>query len=194
MMEMFNKIAETGLCPNEFYLLYCMRESISTLNINQHAAIRILQEGEWIDQDLNLQPKAMSLVARVESFFKIHKKKTSTQLLGKEFLDNLTKYNELFPRKKAGSGKYMRSNIKNVETSFRWFFENYEYDWPIILQATTRYVEQQDQDNFKYSRTSMYFIRKQQGGMNNSDLADYCAMIVSGEDTDDAPTYSEKVV
>jgi hypothetical protein len=130
----------------------------------------------------------------VESFFKIHKKKTSIQLLGKEFQDNLTKYNELFPSKMAGSKKYMRSNLKSVETNFRWFFENYQYTWEDILSATERYLAQQMRENYKYTRTSMYFIKKQDKGTVVSDLADWCEMIKAGAGDDVDKIFSEKVV
>lgn len=171
-----------------------MRENISPTTINIHQTLRELQEKEFIDAENNLLPKAMSLIARVESFFKIHKKKTSTQLLGKEFIDNMTAYNQLFPSKKAGSGKYMRANIKNVETNFRWFFENYSYTWEVILDATAKYLDQQLRDNYKYTRTSMYFIRKQDKGIVSSDLADWCEIISSGEEDDTSKIFSEKVV
>lgn len=171
-----------------------MRENISPAIINIHQTKRELEEKEFIDSENNLLPKAMSLIAKVESFFKIHKKKTSTQLLGKDFTDNMTTYNEMFPSKKAGSGKYMRANIKNVETNFRWFFENYNYSWEIILDATAKYLNQQLLDNFKYTRTSMYFIRKQDKGIINSDLADWCEIVSTGEDEDDVKRFSDKVV
>lgn len=202
-MEMFNLMAKEQLSPNQFYLMYCIRESIAAKNINLHLDLRALEIGDWIKMEANednnslpiLQPKAMSLLAQVESFFKVQKKKTSTQILGKEFADNIAAYNQLFPRRKGGSGKYLRSNVKNVEANFRWFFENYSYGWPTILAATERYLVNQEMQNFKYARTSMYFIRKQdQSRINSSDLADYCEMHESGEDTDGPQIFTEKVV
>lgn len=156
--------------------------------------MRALEAMEFIDKNQILQPKAMSLVARVESFFKIHKKKTSSQLMGKEFQENLTTYNELFPSKMAGSKKYMRSNLKSVETNFRWFFETYEYTWQEILKATEKYIAQQFRENYKYTRTSMYFIKKQEKGTIVSDLADWCEMIKSGADENNDEIFREKVV
>lgn len=156
--------------------------------------MRALETMAFIDSEQNLQPKAMSLVARVESFFKIHKKKTGSQLMGKEFIDNITKYNELFPSKMAGSKKYMRSNTKSVETNFRWFFETYKYSWEQILTATGKYISQQLRENYKYTRTSMYFIKKQEKGTIVSDLADWCEMIQSGADENNDEVFSENVV
>jgi hypothetical protein len=175
-----------------------MKESISPKKINIHQEIRNLLADGWIKegdyQEYELEPKAYSILHQVETFFKVHKKKTSSQILGKEFVESMTKYNELFPRKKAGSNKYMRSNIKNVETNFRWFFANYQYSWETILEATSRYIKDQEADNYKYTRTSMYFIHKKDKGVESSDLADWCEMVVGGEDNSDNQAFKEKVV
>lgn len=105
-------------------------------------------------------------------------------------VEQLTLYNELFPKQKAGSGKYMRGNIKNVETNFKWFFKNYNYTWEIIIEATSRYLDQQFKENYKYTRTSMYFIKKD----DKSDLADWCEIVSSGADSGDEKIFAEKVV
>ena len=156
--------------------------------------MRALETMGFIDSEQVLQPKAMSLVAKIESFFKIHKKKTNSQLMGKEFHDSIILYNELFPSKMAGSKKYMRSNIKSVETNFRWFFETYQYTWEQILTATSKYIAQQLRENYKYTRTSMYFIKKQEKGTIVSDLADWCEMVQSGADEDTNEIFRENVV
>jgi len=174
--------------------LYCRRENLSPIYINIHQELRVLESAGFINSEQVLQPKAMSLVAKVESFFKIHKKKTGSQLMGKEFQDNIIKYNETFPSKMAGSKKYMRSNIKSVETNFRWFFETYQYTWEQILTATEKYIGQQLRENYKYTRTSMYYIKKQEKGTIVSDLADWCEMVISGVDENNNGTFSEKVV
>lgn len=193
-MELFNKMVRNDISPNEFYMLYCMRESVQPLRINYHKELRMLQDEGWVGEDLKLQPKAEELLSDVEVFFKLNKKKTTAQILGSDFQANLTKYNELFPRKKAGSGKYMRSNPKNVETNFRWFFENYKYSWEIILEATSRYLIQEQNNNYKFTRTSMYFIQKRDKGVVNSDLADWCEMVTGGIDDDEERHFKEKVV
>lgn len=198
MMEMFNKISEVGLTPNQFYLLLCISENITSQNINLHQELRSLISDDWINENdkiKSLTPKAVSILAKVDGYFKVHKKKTSIQLLGKEHVDNLTLYVEMFPKMKGGSGSYLRSNIKDLETNFRWFFENYSYEWPIIIEATRRYVNEHLQNDFKYIRTSKYFIRKQDSSkLVTSDLADMCERVLGGEDEEVIVTFTEKVV
>jgi len=195
MMDMFNMIIEKELNPNQFFVLYCIQHSISPNNVNLHQELRHLQNTEFLDQENKLSPKAISTIAKVESFFKIHKKKTNNQLLGNEYLKKIQEYNEVFPKKKAGSGKYMRSSPKNLEANFRWFFENFSYSWETILKATELYVQKQSDENYKYTRTSMYFIRKQDSSkVASSDLADYCEIIESGETLENKIIFKEKVV
>jgi hypothetical protein len=174
-----------------------MRESISPSLINLHQELRRLTEAsKWITQNQKLTPEAMTLIDQVEGFFKVQKKKTSIGLMGKEFSDNLNRYLELFPNIKLPSGKMARSDRRNLETNFRWFFENYQYGWEIILKATEIYVNEFQRKNWLYMRTSQYFIKKQEQDKSiMSELANYCAIVQSGSSGDiENHTFSDKVV
>jgi hypothetical protein len=195
MMEMFNKMTETGLTPNQFYLLCCSQENLSAQNINIHQELRFLSAEGWINSDNVLQPKAISLIAKIDSYFKIQKKKTSIQLLGSTYVENMNTYVQLFPAIKGGGGVYLRCNVKNLEAAFRWFFETYDYEWSIVLEATRRYVNEHSANDFKYIRTSKYFIRKQDSGkIIGSDLADVCERVLNGDPEEVTKIFTEKVV
>jgi hypothetical protein len=127
---------------------------------------------------LQLTNKSIIFTTEIDGFFKKAKKKTTKDLLGNNFTDNIQKYVEIFPNRKLSSGKYARVNPKNLENSFRWFFENYEYDWDMIFKATKKYIYDYSLKNYEYMRTSQYFIRKQNTDKTyDSELADYCNMI-----------------
>lgn len=195
-MEMLNLISQKGLSPNQFYLLYSIKEKLGPVNINIAQEIRSLN-GTWIvpnDQGYSLLPNAIALVDQVEKYFKVQKKKTNEEIMGKDFAENLAKYQEFFPKKRLPSGKVARSNDTVVENSLRWFFENYTYSWPTLLAATALYVDEYEKKKYEFMRTSAYFIRKTEKDKSViSDLADYCSIIESGEDLDDTH-FSEKVV
>ena len=130
----------------------------------------------------------------IEGYFKKSKKKTSKDLMGDSFLDNIKVYNEIFPNKKLSSGKYARVNPKTLENAFRWFFEIYDYSWDVILQATNKYVDEYEIRRFEYMRTSQYFVRKQNTDKTwDSDLATYCDIILSGSE-EDTNYFKERVV
>ncbi len=75
-----------------------------------------------------------------------------------------------------------------------WFFENHSYDWELVFNATRLYLDQYERLGYKYMRTSQYFIRKQNADKTyDSELANYCDMILNGDTSADDNHFSEKV-
>ena len=195
LLEMFNLIVQPGLTPNQFYLMYCMKEGIASININLHQELRSLQHGEWLSPDNKLTPKAHSVLQQVEAYFRVQKKKTTNQVLGKDYGDNIDKYLLLFPKMKLPSGKAARSDKRNCETAFKWFFENHQYSWETILKASAAYVDEYERNNYLYMQTSQYFIRKQLADKTwGSELANWCSVIENGDIQESTNPFTEKVV
>ncbi len=195
MNEFFKKLSEGNITPNSFYILMCIYADIKPNNsVSYDLELHKLLSSNWIKEDLSLTQKSLIFIEELSSYFKKSKKKTSKVLMGDTFDVSIKKYNELFPAKKLGSGKYARTNVKNLEASFRWFFSNYEYDWKTILQATQKYVEEYKMKNYEYMRTSQYFIRKQSSDKSfESDLATYCDMLNENGFTEE-DFFKEKIV
>jgi hypothetical protein len=172
-----------------------MKEGIASLNINLHQELRTLENQEWLTADKKLTPKAHSLLQQVESYFRVQKKKTTNQVLGKDYGDNIDKYLLLFPKMKLPSGKAARSDKRNCETAFKWFFENHKYSWEIILKASALYVDDYEKRNYMYMQTSQYFIRKQLADKTwGSELANWCSVIENGDMPESINHFTEKVV
>lgn len=200
MMEMFHLMREKQLSPNQFYLLCCLKENEVSQFINVHQELRSLVTDGWITEDQNktgyhLNPNAVTFVNQVESLFKITKKKTNNQIMGQDYGAKVLEFLEIFPRMKLPSGKFARSDKKNIEMALRWFIETYSYDWPIILKATKMYVDEYERANYKYMQTSQYYIRKQNPDKSwASELANWCAQAESGHVDNDQKYFSEKVI
>jgi hypothetical protein len=179
MEEIFNKLIKEDLTPNSFYVLYCIKNNTKPNNfINSSLAVTKLKQEGWLDENLQLTSKSIIFTTEIDGYFKKAKKKTTKDLLGDNFTNNIKFYVEIFPNRKLSSGKYARVNPKNLENSFRWFFENYDYDWDMIFKATKKYIYDYSLKNYEYMRTSQYFIRKQNTDKSyDSELADYCNMI-----------------
>ena len=179
MEEIFNKLTRVELTPNSFYVLYCIKNNTKPHTfVNSSLAVTKLKQEGWLEENLQLTSKSIIFTAEIDSYFKKAKKKTTKDLLGDNFTNNIKTYVEIFPNRKLSSGKYARVNPKNLENSFRWFFENYEYDWDMIFKATKKYIYDYSLKNYEYMRTSQYFIRKQNTDKTyDSELADYCNMI-----------------
>lgn len=186
MEEIFNKLTKEELTPNSFYVLYCIKNSIKPHNfVNSSLAVARLKQDGWLDENLQLTDKSIIFTTEIDGYFKKAKKKTTKTLLGDNFTSNIKLYVEIFPNRKLYSGKYARSNPKNLESSFRWFFENYDYDWSVVLKAAEKYVSEYMVMNYQYMRTSQYFIRKQNIDKTwDSDLANYCELIINKSDED----------
>ena len=195
MNDIFNKLIKEKLTPNSLYVLHCIKEKISVQKlVSPELEITKLKADGWLNDDLSFTSKSIIFIEEINSYFKKSKKKTSKDIMGNDFDVCIKTYNEIFPAKKLGSGKYARTNFRNLETGFRWFFENYSYDWKIIYEATKKYVEEYKMKNYEYMRTSQYFIRKQNVDKSfESDLATYCDMIQDSS-PDEEDIFKEKIV
>ena len=131
--------------------------------------------------DVVITPEGIKLSVKYNNYFIKAKKKTSNQLMGKNFLDKIKQYREIFPAGKLPSGKPARVNVKTLENNFRWFFENFDYSWDEIMKATKMYVTEYEATDYMYMKTSQYFVSKEdKSKVKTSDLADFCDMIKEG--------------
>jgi hypothetical protein len=193
MEKIFHRLVKEGISPNQYYVLWCMREKISPTMVNLHLEMRGLQ-GEYVD-GTTLSGKALSLLMEIDENFKDKKAKNEKDLMGPDHMKKIEEYRLLFPDLKLPSGKYARDAAKNLEVNFKWFFKTHEYDWETVLKATIKYIDEYSRKNYDYMRTSKYFIKKQEkNGDTTSDLANYCEMVVTGSGDSDHFHFSEKVV
>lgn len=196
MDEIFNKLIKEKLTPNSLYVLHCIKSklSVSKSLANSDLEVHRLLSQDWLTDDLQLTSKSLIFMEELNSYFRKSKKKTSKDLMGDNFDNKIKLYNSLFPARKLGSGKYARTNIKNLEAGFRWFFDTYDYDWHTILLATKKYVLEYKMKNYEYMRTSQYFIRKQNTDKSfESDLATYCDML-NEVDSNEVDIFRDKIV
>lgn len=183
MKEIFNRLVKNNLTPNAYYVLDCIKNKIIPNKfVNKSLEVIRLQTDGWLKEDLHLTSKSLIFMEEIGGFFKKTKKKVAKDLMGNDHIAHIKRYVNTFPNKKLPSGKYARVNPKNLENAFRWFFENFDYDWNLIFKATEKYVKDYELNNFDYMRTSQYFIRKQSADKTwESELANYCELVGSTE-------------
>ncbi len=175
-------------------ILYGIKKSLSLPLPDNKSDVQQLKSLGFIEQDGSLSINANKVIARFENYFIKAKKRTSIQLMGKEFLKRINEYRDIFPAGKLPSGKPARVNVKTLENSFRWFFENYDFSWDEVIDATSMYVNSYRDNDYMYMKTSQYFISKQdKSKVRTSDLADYCDMVRDGVEPEDTH-FKEKVV
>ena len=193
MWELFQQILKAKMTPNQFLTLYGMKKSLSLPLDNIQNEVNYLHEIGMLE-DNKLTAEGKKVIVKFENYFIKAKKKTSIQLMGKKFSERLNEYREVFPNNKLPSGKPARVNVRTLENSFRWFFENYDFSWDEIIDATKMYVNEYRDAEYMYMKTSQYFISKEdKNKVKSSDLADYCDMIRDGVEPEDNH-FKEKVV
>lgn len=195
MDEIFNTLIKNLLTPNQLYILHCLKnKTVPHSSINISLEIERLKNGKWVEEDNSLTAKSVALIDSLDAYFRKSKKKSNEDIIGVDYISKIRAYVELFPKGNLPSGKPARSNPKNLETNFRWFFETFDYDWETVYGATKMYLDEFERNNFKYMRTSQYFVRKQnQDKSFESELANYCELYLSGDVTDNTH-FSENVV
>lgn len=188
MNQIFDLLLKNQLSPNQFSILYHLDLSLVAPNVNMHYELRYMIANGWLelnDQKGTLLPKAYELLDEINKALSKEEKVTKTVAITPEFQEKAEKYNLLFPRITLGSKKPARTHIKTVTTALLWFFKTYDYTWETVLAATDLYLQQEERNGWKYTRTSQYFVRKQDNldKSFSSDLANYCELILGGEES-----------
>ena len=196
MWELLQKILKANLTPNQSLILFGMKQKISLPQVKHEDKEQLVNLGYLNLEDgvYKLTPQAKLFMVKLDNYFIKAKKKTDIQLMGKNFVDKINNYREVFPAKKLPSGKPARNNVKALGEAFRWFFETYDYTWEDIMKATRMYVNEYRDAQYMYMQTSQYFVCKQdKHRVKHSTLADYCDMILEGVSTED-DHFKENVV
>jgi hypothetical protein len=90
------------------------------------------------------------------------------------FDEFITAFFNTFPKKIRQGNLLVRSDINSCSKKMKKFLKEYsEYDYDIILKATTNYVNKCSKDGYRYIKVSHYFIYKD----NISTLASECEEI-----------------
>jgi len=196
MKDIFNELIKNQLTPNQLYVLHCTKHKIVPNKfINNSLESERLINSNWLTEEKLLTTKANVLLDSLDGYFRKSKAETSSDLMGNKYIDNIKVYVNLFPEGKLPSGKYARTNPKNLESAFRWFFKTYDYDWETVVKATKVYLDEYERNNWKYMRTSQYFIRKQNPDKSfESDLANYCEVYLKGDYNNSNNHFSDRVV
>jgi hypothetical protein len=177
---------------NSLYLMHKLKRKLPQELFDKY----ILKNPSFLDylnREREISDKGIRLLKSIDELFKPIKKLKNFELLGDNYAEHVQNYIQLFPKGKLPSGQYARGNQKNIVDNFMWFFQEYNYTWETILEATKIYIEEYEKENYKYMRTAMYFIKKLTDGTTNSQLANYCDLVESGGIVQDK-TFKRKVV
>ena len=190
----FNKLEKKKLTVVQYQTLYRLH-SKPEVTATMKERIRASVPSIYLNMgSCTLSDIGNKLIKEIDMIFKPYKKLKNFELLGDDFKERITEYIEIFPTGKLPSDKYARGNKKNIEENFMWFFQEFDYSWDQILYSTETYVEEYRKKNYLYMQTAMYFIKKTKDNTTQSELANYCDIIESGDDFVVSRTIKSKVV
>jgi hypothetical protein len=182
MKILFNHILQHKLTPNQLYLLYCIKNNLQAGLINVQSEARELLANGWLMDGFKLTQKAKDMLIYTDSLFTKVKAEVSRNTMGADFLLKIQEWQKIFPPgRPAKHGHLIRTNEKELEGKFTWFFNTYpKYNWDMVMAATSYYVADSRLTGFEYLQVSKYFISKQDSITREikSDLASYCEDLV----------------
>lgn len=192
MLDLFQKILEYKITPNQCWYLFYIYNKIKPYTTNESDINNLIEQGYIKDNKITRD--GIKLIADLDSYFIFNKAKTTAKILGKSGNFDVNQYRNIFPSGKLPSGVPSRNNVKILTENFRWFFKEYDYTWEEVIKATEMYVNEYSANNYLYMQNSQYFISKQdKHRVKRSQLADYCDMIREGVEID-TKHFKEKVV
>ena len=177
---LFNVLEKRKVTVAQYHTLYRLKLK-PEMTPAVMSKVRTLVPSIYINLgDCTLSDKGLKLIKEIDALFKPVKKLTNIELLGPNAQENIEAFIETFHGIKLPNNKYARGDTKGITENFMWFFQEYDFEWETVLLATDTYVEEFRKKNWEYMRTAMYFIRKNDKGVESSDLATYCELIDAG--------------
>lgn len=167
--RLFDEICSLGLTPNEYFALSrVLQDKPMQERMDPKLYRRYLFVNDWI----TIENKPTE---------KLRKSKIFEDVQDPDFEKNVEIYRLMWPPITLPTGKTARSSSVDLQHRFRWFFENYQYNWDAIFQATESYINFYRERSYAYMRTSSYFIYKEETTkLRTSTLAEWCDRIGDG--------------
>ena len=179
MKKLYDILNKKKLTPDEYYVLWSIEHSqeCSLTNVEE-LKIKLINNKMLIND--KVIPSISTIINRLDLMLSDDPAKRMS--LTTNYSEKVVEYQDMWPKGKVGvHNRRLWNSSKNLEAAFKWFFNNYNFDWEIVLQATKLYLNQEEDISYPFTRTSKYFIRKADPGMSSqSDLADYCELILNG--------------
>lgn len=193
--SLFKKLRRKKLSLFQYNLLYIISsKDPSKLSQEQRNFLKSKLPEIYLNDNSSISEKGLRLIKEVDNLFKPQKQLKANELLGEDYQEKIQEFIEIFPSGKLPSNKYARGNKKNIEENLKWFFQEFEFDWELILDAADLYVSEYAAKDYKYMRTCQYFIKKLKDGTVESELATYCEVILNGEDVEKKSHFKARVV
>lgn len=176
MMEInyYSLLLKTQLTPNQHYLLYCCKNKIKSILVQEYTQdVKLLQVSGFLNENNTLTEKAERALDTLCAVFRKTKPAISEDLMGENFLTHITEYRSYFPTIK----KSTPAEIKNKFAKL--FAENPGITWDNLIRATLLYFSEERDEKYIYKAAN--FIMVQRNGANTYPILEYYERIEEGE-------------
>ncbi len=173
-LEFYKWITAGGLTPNQYFaiLFQALGVKQKTLFNSALELSRLKREG-YLTEGLNFTQKLLDtkLFDDIESYL------IEDDQEAKSLDRRIGRYIGMFPASRLPSGAPARASLPSVRMQFNEFFNQYDYSWDVIYEATQNYINHYAERNYEYMRNARNFILKD----GESQLALECDMILNKE-------------
>jgi hypothetical protein len=157
LTEILNQINESGLSPNQFFLLYAIKNRLELKNIDTEKEKAYLEDKGYLTDELVLN-----------DIFEYQREE-------EEFNKKATAFQLIFPLAIIPTSRIpARAKKSQVRDKLKAFLKLYKYDWDVIYAAAEQYVDRYKADDYRWMQTASTFILDKNG---DSALATECDII-----------------
>lgn len=154
MKELIEKVFSTDLTPNQYFLLYCLRNGINVeFNFNPTIERKNLKSKGYITDSGSLTNKCDLFDDPLDLIFH-----ASIEIEEKILNDRAIEMMQIFPIMRLKYGGYARGSLKAVKDRLRTFLSIYTYDWDLVLKAARNYVKHWEENSFKFMKSCPNFV------------------------------------
>lgn len=177
-LELYEKITSAGLTPNQYFaVLFHLLGVTKKTNFNQSVTISQLQREGFLTKDKRPTKRLVETKLFEDLELRLVEDDTDEKLIDKQ----VETFISFFPHGRLPSGAFARANTGAVKLKFKDFFQQYDYSWDTIFEATENYVNHYAQDGYKWMRSCLNFIIKDSTG--ESQLALECEAVKGNKQT-----------
>ena len=168
--EIYDKISQAGLTPNEYFLL-----GMICLNLPKHGCInfettkRLLKAKNFLDKSGKPTTKVKTLGLFPDADLEL------IEVTDSDLNEKIEQYIGMFPDHRLESGSLAKQDFNLVKRKFIKFFQSNNYSWDTIYAATANYLEFYQTRGYKFMRNCAYFIWKD----DSSVLSMECARVIN---------------
>ncbi len=178
LTQLLTLVQAANITANQFFLLYSKRSNIPFKQTK--ADVLYLKSINFLDENGDITPIGNIVLDNIVKG--VTKKDKPKKEVPPDLKENINKYLKLWPNIRLPSGKLAISDEQNLIRVFTWFLNTYDYSWEVIFKATYLYISEYAEKDYKFMRTSQFFVMKTDvNKIISSELANYCQMVVNGD-------------